>query len=502
MENILVGMEAVFNLAGLAAILAGTAAGILVGAMPGLGPSLGVALLIPVTYGLSPSVSLNMLVALYLAAEYGGSISAVLIGTPGTAAATATVMDGYPLNQKGEPGRALGASLVGSTIGGIVGGIALMLISEPLAALALRFGPAEYCALGVFGLAIVASLSGKSLLKGLLAAAIGIALTTVGVDPISGEPRFTFGYFELYAGIPFLTALIGLFALTEVFSMVEQVGDRVKSDSRKVRGFLSARVILRLIPTFIRGSVIGTVVGAVPGAGANIAGWIAYDQEKRWSGKGEQFGEGCVEGVAAPESANSASVGGALIPLLTLGLPGSPTTAVLIGALILHGLTPGPELFEKNPEVIYGLFVGLVVAYVALFTLGRLAMPVWVRVIDVPKGILAVVVFALGTIGAYSIRNLMFDVWLAVGFGVCGFFLKKYRFPMAPLVLGMVLGYMVESNYRRAMIMSQGSHSIFYEEPISLAFLVLALLSFALPFVRAWRQHREAKMAAIDSDRS
>ncbi len=492
MENILIGLEAVFNLAGLTAIIAGTAAGIFVGAMPGLGPSLGVALLIPVTYSLSPSVSLNMLVALYLAAEYGGSISAVLIGTPGTAAATATVMDGYPLNLKGQPGKAMGASLVGSTIGGIIGGIALMLVSEPLAALALKFGPAEYCALGVFGLAIVASLSGGNLLKGLLAAALGIALTTVGVDPISGEPRFTLGFFELFEGIPFLTALIGLFALTEVFTMVEQVGSTVKSDSKAARGFLTARECLRLVPTFIRGSVIGTVVGAVPGAGANIAGWIAYDQEKRWSGKGDEFGKGCVEGVAAPESANSASVGGALIPLLTLGLPGSPTTAVLIGALILHGLTPGPELFTKNPDVIYGLFVGLVIAYVALFTLGRLAMPIWVRVIEIPKGILAIVVFALGTIGAYSIRNLMFDVWLAVGFGIIGYFLKKYRFPMAPLVLGMVLGYMVESNYRRALIMSQGSHSIFFEEPISLFFLLLAVLSFFWPLFQAWRKRRQA----------
>ena len=490
MENILIGFEAVFNLAGLTAILAGTAAGIFVGAMPGLGPSLGVALLIPVTYSLSPSISLNMLVALYLAAEYGGSISAVLIGTPGTAAATATVMDGYPLNLKGQPGKAMGASLVGSTVGGIIGGIALMLVSEPLAALALKFGPAEYCALGVFGLAIVASLSGGNLVKGLLAAALGIALTTVGVDPISGEPRFTLGFFELFEGIPFLTALIGLFALTEVFSMVEQVGSRVKSDSKAARGFLSLRECLRLVPTFVRGSLIGTVVGAVPGAGANIAGWIAYDQEKRWSGKGDEFGKGCVEGVAAPESANSASVGGALIPLLTLGLPGSPTTAVLIGALILHGLTPGPELFTKNPDVIYGLFVGLVIAYVALFTLGRLAMPIWVRVIEIPKGILAVVVFALGTIGAYSIRNLMFDVWLAVGFGIIGYLLKKYRFPMAPLVLGMVLGYMVESNYRRALIMSQGSHSIFFEEPISLFFLLLAVLSFFWPLFQAWRKRK------------
>ena len=492
MENYLIGAAAVFTLPGILAIVAGTAAGIFVGAMPGLGPSLGVALLIPVTYSLPATISLNMLVALYLAAEYGGSISAVLIGTPGTAAATATVMDGYPLNLKGQPGKALGASLVGSTVGGIIGGAALMLVAEPVATIALKFGPVQFCALGVFGLAIIASLSGDSPLKGVLMAAIGVALTTVGVDPISGEPRFTFGFYELFEGIPFLTALIGLFALTEVFSMIEEIGTGTKADSRAARGFLTVAESVRLIPTFIRGSIIGTIVGAVPGAGANIASWIAYDQEKRWSGKGHEFGKGCIEGVAAPESANSASVGGALIPLLTLGLPGSPTTAVLIGALIIHGLTPGPELFTKNPDVVYGLFVGLMVAYVVLFAMGRMAMPLWARVIDIPKGVLAAVVFALGTIGAYTIRNLVFDVWLTVGFGIAGYFLKKFHFPTAPLVLGMVLGYMVESNYRRALIMSQGSHSIFFEDPISLALLVLAALSFFWPLLQQWRKARKA----------
>lgn len=490
MENYLIGAAEVFTVPGILAILIGSAAGILVGAMPGLGPSMGVALLIPVTYGLPATMSLNMLVALYLAAEYGGSISAVLIGTPGTAAATATVMDGYPLNQKGQPGKALGASLVGSTFGGVVGGAALMLISEPVAVVALKFGPVQFCALGIFGLAIISSLSGDSPLKGLLMAAVGVALTIIGVDPISGGLRFTFGFYELYEGIPFLTALIGLFALTEVFSMIEEIGTGKKADSKAARGFLTLRESIRLIPTFLRGSAIGTIVGAVPGAGANIAAWIAYDQEKRWSGKGDQFGKGCIEGVAAPESANSSSVGGALIPLLTLGLPGSPTTAVLIGALIIHGLTPGPELFTKNPEVVYGLFVGLMVAYVAIFALGRMAMPLWVRVIDIPKGVLAAVVFGLGTVGAYTIRNLVFDVWLTVGFGIAGYFLKKFRFPMAPLVLGMVLGYMVESNYRRAMIMSQGSHSIFFEDPISLALLVLAAMSFFWPLIQQWRRQR------------
>jgi len=494
-ENYLIGIQTVFTVPGILAIVVGTAAGIFVGAMPGLGPSLGIALLIPATYGLSPSVSLNMLVALYLAAEYGGSISAVLIGTPGTAAATATVVDGYPLNRKGFPGKAMGASLVGSTIGGIVGGIALMTVSEPIARLALKFGPPEYCALAVFGLAIVASLSSDNVLKGLLMAALGIMLTVIGVDSITGSPRFTFGFYELYEGIPFLTALIGLFAVAEAFSMIEETGRGIKIDSKVARGFLTLRECLRMAFTFLRGSVIGTIVGAIPGAGANIAGWIAYDQEKRWSKHPEEFGHGAVEGVAAPESANSASVGGALVPLLTLGIPGSPTTAVLIGALILHGLQPGPRLFVNNPDVIYGLFIGLLVAYPTLFAMGRLALGVWVRVIEIPKSVLAPVVLALSVLGAYSVRNLMFDVWLTIGFGIVGYIFKKYKFPAAPLVLAMVLGYMAESNYRRALIMSQGSHDIFLQQPIAAAFLVLAVLSFAWPIVQTIRKRRRAARA-------
>ncbi|MDX9861313.1 MAG: tripartite tricarboxylate transporter permease [Rhodospirillales bacterium] len=495
MENYLIGIETVFTVPGILAIVVGTAAGIFVGAMPGLGPSLGVALLIPATYGLSPSVGLNMLVALYLAAEYGGSISAVLIGTPGTAAATATVVDGYPLNQKGFPGKAMGASLVGSTIGGIIGGLALMTISEPIARLALKFGPPEYFALAVFGLAIVSSLSSENVLKGLLMATVGIMLTVVGVDSITGAPRFTFGFFELFEGIPFLTALIGLFAIAEAFSMIEEAASQIRLDTKVARGFLTLKECFRLTVTFLRGSVIGVVVGAIPGAGANIAGWIAYDQEKRWSRHPEEFGKGAVEGVAAPESANSSSVGGALVPLLTLGIPGSPTTAVLIGALILHGLQPGPRLFVSNPEVIYGLFVGLIVAYPVLFAMGRLAMGLWVRVIEIPKSVLAPVVLALSVLGAYSIRNLMFDVWLTIGFGVFGYILKKYKFPAAPLVLAMVLGYMAESNYRRGLIMSQGSHDIFLQQPISAVFLILAALSFLWPIVQQVRKSRRAARA-------
>lgn len=481
MQEFLIGIETVFNFYGLLAIAVGVALGIVIGALPGLGPSLGVALLIPVTFGLPPSISLNLLVSLYLAAEYGGSISAILMGTPGTAAATATVIDGYPMNRKGEGLRALQASLVASTVGGIIGGIALIVFSQPLVGFALRFGPPEYFALGTVGLTLIASLSGDVIWRGLAAALLGLLLVTIGVDPISGVARYTMGRFELYEGIPFLIVLIGVFAVAEAFIMAENPKARDTVEDTTAGGRLGFGELRALVPTFLRGSVIGTVVGAIPGAGANIAGWFAYDQEKRWSRRPDEFGKGAIAGVAAPEAANSASVGGALMPLLTLGLPGSPTTAVLVGAFVIHGLQPGPQLFQSSPDVIYGLFTGLVVAYGLILALGIAALPVWRRVLLLPNAVLAPSVLVLSLIGSYSIRNLLFDVWLVLGFGIAGYILKKLRFPMAPLVLAMVLGKMVESNYARSMILAHGDHMIFFERPTSLVLLLVAALGLLFP---------------------
>lgn len=493
MNELLLGVETVFNLQGLLAILAGSVIGIVIGALPGLGPSLGVALLIPATFGLPASVSINLLVSLYIAAEYGGSISAILIGTPGTAAATATVVDGWPLNQQGRGGLALHTSLTASTIGGIFGGIAMIVFSQPLVDLALRFGPPEYFALGIFGLTLVASLSGDTLLKGVAAAVVGLILVVVGVDPISGIPRFTFDLYQLFEGIPFLVVLIGLFAVAEAFAMIERRDRDVEIGTLGADDRLDRRLFVALTPAFLRGSLIGTVVGAVPGAGANIAAWLAYDQERRWSKHPERFGKGALDGVAAPEAANNSCVGGALIPLLSLGLPGSPTAAVLIGALIIHGLQPGPKLFTDSPEVVYGLFVGFIVAVVLVYILGMAAMPLWRQVLRVPNSVLAPSVLLLSLVGAYSVRNLMFDVWLAFGFGVVGYLLKKLRFPMAPLVLAMVLGTMIESNYARALIMAKGSHAIFLERPLSLALLTIAAAALLWPILQPALRRRKTR---------
>ncbi|WP_316976921.1 tripartite tricarboxylate transporter permease [Shumkonia mesophila] len=474
----------VFSIGGLSCIVIGVLVGIFVGAMPGLGPSIGIALLIPFTYGLSTSYSLLLLVSLYMAAEYGGSISAILIATPGTSAAAATVLDGYPLRQKGFPGLALGISLSASSVGGLIGTLALILFAQPLAEVALRFGPPAYFAIGLFGLTTVASLSAESPIKGLLVACFGLAIATIGIDPISGAPRFAFGQMELFEGVPFLTALIGLFALSEAFGMAERKITKRKVDERVGHILLSLRQWRDLLPTMMSGSIIGTILGIVPGVGGNIACWLAYDRARKRSKHPESFGTGEPKGIAAPEAANNATVGGAMIPLLSLGVPGSPTTAVLMGALILHGVRPGPQLFTEAPDMIYALFIGLAVCVAVMFLIGSFTLSWWARLMSVSDSVLVVVICVLSTVGAFSLRSLMFDVYVTVGFGVLGYILKKFRFPMPPIVLAMVLGYLVESNFRTALLMSQGSYAIFFEDWLCLLFIVLSVGTFVWPLLK------------------
>ncbi|MBE0532353.1 MAG: tripartite tricarboxylate transporter permease [Rhodospirillales bacterium] len=474
----------VFSIGGLSCIVIGVLVGIFVGAMPGLGPSIGIALLIPFTYGLSTSYSLLLLVSLYMAAEYGGSISAILIATPGTSAAAATMLDGYPLRQKGFPGLALGISLSASSVGGLIGTLALILFAQPLAEVALRFGPPAYFAIGLFGLTTVASLSAESPIKGLLVACFGLTIATIGIDPISGAPRFAFGQMELFEGVPFLTALIGLFALSEAFGMAERKITKRKVDERVGHIFLSLRQWRDLLPTMMSGSIIGTILGIVPGVGGNIACWLAYDRARKRSKHPESFGTGEPKGIAAPEAANNATVGGAMIPLLSLGVPGSPTTAVLMGALILHGVRPGPQLFTEAPDMIYALFIGLAVCVAVMFLIGSYTLSWWARLMSVSDSVLVVVIFVLSAVGAFSLRSLMFDVYVTVGFGMLGYILKKFRFPMPPIVLAMVLGYLVESNFRTALLMSQGSYAIFFEDWLCLLFIALSVGTFVWPLLK------------------
>jgi len=466
-----------------AVIVGGIIIGIFVGVMPGLSASTGVALMVPFTYGMDPLLALILLVAVYTASAYGGCITAIAINTPGTPAAVALAFDGYTLTQRGEPGRALGTAVIANCTGGILGTFILIGFSVPLAKAALAFGPPEYFALAIFGLTIVVSMESKNMLKGAVSTVLGLLLMTIGLDPITGFMRFTFDRPELIDGIAFIPALIGLFAVGEVLLNIERyepVQAALQTFSSKMPG---RKEVLGLKVAILQSSILGTVIGVVPGAGATIAAFIAYNEARRISKKPEEFGKGSLEGIAAPAAAAGGSVGGALVPLLTLGIPGSAATAVLIGALMLHGVTPGPELFAgKNSYLVYGLFASLVLGNFVLLVLGIMGNRLWVKIISAPKALLYPVILVIAFVGSFGVANSLFDVLICLVFGIFGWILRRYGFPTAPLVLALILGYMAESNFRRALIM--GDPSIFFTRPVSAIMLVLALLSFSIPIIR------------------
>jgi putative tricarboxylic transport membrane protein len=485
-ELLLSGVGANLSWAPLAAIIGGIVLGIMVGAMPGLSPSMGVALLVPFTYGMSPMLALILLVAIYIGASYGGSITAITINAPGTGSAVVTAFDGYPLTQQGRAATALGVSIVVSTVAGIIGTFVLIFFSVPLAAVAVNFHPAEYFAIAAFGLATISSLAGADWRKAFVAAMLGLLINTVGTDPISGAERFTFNITPLSDGFMLIPALIGLFALSEVFVAIEQRNFKVVRLDGVGAAWPRLRDYWQLKFVALRSSLIGTLIGIFPGAGAIIAAYISYDISRRLSKEPEQYGKGSVEGVAAAEGANSGSVGGAMVPLLTLGIPGSATTAVLVGAMMIHKLTPGPQLFISNPGLIYGIFGAMLLANIALLVIGLAGSRLWIKVTEVPKKVLFTLITMMVVVGAYAVRNSMFDVLCCLGFGILGWVLKRYQYPVAPVILGMVLGSIAETNFRRAIMMDGAS--VFFTRPLSVTILALALLSFVVPLWSARRR--------------
>lgn len=492
LSNLFEGFGYLAGIQPIVAIVVGVILGILAGAMPGLSPSMGVALLVPFTYSMQPQVALILLVSIYIAANYGGSITAVTINTPGTPSAVVTSFDGYPLTQQGKAGIGLGISLVSSTVGGIIGTIILIFFSIPLARLAVRMHPAEYFALAIFGLTTVASLGGKNWPKAFLAAMLGLLINTIGIDPISGVKRFTFGTYRLYDGFALIPALIGLFALSEVFTRIEEYklekGEETKYEKTH---WPTLPDYWKLKITIVRSSILGTLIGIFPGAGATIAAFLSYDLAKKTSKNPDSFGKGNPEGVAAAEAANSSSVGGALVPLLALGIPGSASTAVLVGALMIHDLVPGPLLFVERPDIIYSLFAALLIANVVMLALGLFGSRLWVKVTVIPKKVLLPAILAISIIGSFAVHYSFFDVATCIGFGVAGWILKKYGFPGAPIVLGMVLGKLAETNFRRAVIM--GGYDIFFTRLPSLLLLLLALLSFGVPLYQTYKANKKEK---------
>ncbi len=484
---------AVFQPHTLWLIALGTAGGIVIGALPGLTATMGVALLIPLTFGMDPVAGLNMLIGIYVGGIYGGCISSILVKTPGTPASAATVLDGYPMTLKGEAGRALGMATIASFVGGIFSSVVLATLAPQLAEIALEFGPAQYFALSLFGLTIIASLS-HDLLKGLIAGLLGVLLSCVGGDPISGASRYTFGFTGFASGFAFTPALIGLFAVSEALVQIENIFEE-KIAQLKIAGIWPTREDMRASAgTLLRGSIIGTIIGIIPGTGSGTASWISYNEAKRTSKTPEKFGTGYIVGVAATESANNAVCGGALVPMLALGIPGDVVTAVLMGGLMIHGLAPGPMLFQEQPQIVTGIFVGSFIANIFMLVFGMAIIRYCSKILMVPKRILTVAIVVFCFIGSYSINMNAVDIYTMLGFGVLGYLMQKFDFSQAALCIALILGPLAESNLRLGMMRVDNDILAFVASPITIAFLLLTVVSLAWPI---WQRHTARKRAAI-----
>ncbi|MCL2380138.1 MAG: tripartite tricarboxylate transporter permease [Treponema sp.] len=488
----------VFNPHTLFIIVTGAAAGIVVGAIPGLTSTMSIALLIPFTHGMSIIPAIGMLIGVFFGAMYGGSIAAILINTPGTPAAAATVLDGHPMTKKGEAGKALAIALFASICGGMTGALAMTFLSPFISRFALRFGPAELFALAVFGLSVIISISGKSLLKGLMVGFFGLLIATVGMDRLSGYLRFT-RHMGLVEGIPFIPGLIGLFAITEVFNGIEKIfsAEKVKA---KISGVLPTwQDIKKIGRAVFTGSTIGSFIGTIPGVGSDIAAFVSYSEAKRTSKHPEKFGTGAPEGVAAAESANSSCACGSMIPMLSLGVPGDSNTAVLMGAFIIHGFQPGPMMYVQHLDIVYAVFIAMFLSNIAVFLAGMAGIKFFAKIVSIERKLLLPAVLVLSLVGSFAINRNMFDVFFAIGMGGVGYLLTKYGFPLSPILLALILGPMSEANLRRFMMIHDGEFWLIFTRPISLILILLAVASLVSSVINQRRINRriEAEEAAL-----
>ncbi len=463
-----------FNLTNILCILLGTVVGMVFGALPGLGTVIAVALLLPVTFTLPPLAGILMLLATYQAGEYGGSISAILLGVPGTPQAAATVIDGHPMAVNESPGKALSFSLLSSSIGGIFGGLVLIFISIPLAKFALNFGSPEYFLLGVIGLMAVGLLSGTDKVKSSISVLLGLMAGTVGVDTLTGVNRATFNQPELMDGINLVAFLVGMFAISELFLMISKgLNTSYSGDGRSLKTGLSAKEVKGIAKPTLIGSLIGAGTGILPGIGGGASCWFAYAVVSKTSKTPEAFGKGCAEGIAAPESSNNASAGGALVPFLALGIPGSAAIAIIMGAFIMHGIQPGPNVFTAERDLVYGIFYGFILTTVAMYLVGRLLTPAFSRVLVVPNSFLVAIVFVLCLIGIYASKSAFFDLWLALGIGVVFYILKRLNYSVSSVIIAYVLAPIIEENFRRSLTLSNGDYGVFFSSIYSIALVLM-----------------------------
>ena len=490
MSEVMSGLPHALMLSSVLAMLIGTAAGILIGAIPGLTATLAMALLLPFTYAMPPLVALGMMAGIYNGSMYGGAIPAILMKIPGTPSAVATTFDGYPLTQAGRAKYALQLALASSTMGSIISALALMVIAPPLVSLALRFGPVEYFWVAIFGLTSVSLLLEGAPARGLTSAMIGVAIGLVGMDVITGSERLVFGVRHVAGGINLAVMLTGLFAVPPALAMLS--AKKIKGEGTALSGVgLKISEALYYLKTWIRSGLIGVIVGIMPGAGGNLAGILGYAEEKRSAKDSSQFGKGDPRGLAASECANNADNASSLIPTLALGVPGNSVAALIMGAMLIQGLNPGPALFSQSGDIVYGFMWQMMITAFFMFALGLIGAKLLVNMLKIPSALLAPMILIICSLGTYASTNSMADVWLMLGFGVMGYVLSRNGYPMAPIVLGAILGPLAESSFRQGLLISQGDALFFFSSPISLVLVATIVSILMLPLFRSIRARQK-----------
>ena len=473
-------------------IFATTIIGVVIGVLPGLGATTGAALLLPFTLTMDPVHAITVLATIYVSATFAGSITAILINTPGTSAAAATTFDGFPLAQRGEAGRALGVAVVSSTVGGVFSVIVLCIAAPLLARVAYQFRPPEYFALTLFGLSMLASISSGGAVKNLIGGIFGVWLATIGAERATGIERFLFGNYELYEGLSFVPVFIGLFAMSELLVQSKRVNRIANAIGMNAVKLPSKEDYKKIWKTILRSCGIGTFIGILPAEGATVASMIGYSEARRWSKNKEEFGKGAIEGIAGAEAANNAATGGAMVPTMVLGIPGSGTTAIILVGLMVHGLRPGPYLFTEQVDKVYQIFGAMLVANLMFLGMGLYAAKFFARISLIPAAILWPIVFALSVVGSYSLSSSLLDVWIVLIFGVIGFFARRHGFAVAPIAVGLILGEMVESNLQNSLKMFEGKWWLIFTQPLAVLFLLLAFLGLCGPAIYGWLTRKKA----------
>ena len=490
-SNLMMGFSVALAPANLLLAFLGSAIGTLIGVLPGIGPSAGAALLIPLTFTMEPTGAIIMLTALFYGTQYGGTITSVLLNVPGEAASAITCLDGHAMAKQGRAGTALSLAAIGSFMGGLFATLCLVVAAIPLTKMALQFGPVESFALLTVGLSLMMGLAGKSIIKALMMGVLGLLLAMVGLDPVRGMPRFTFDRLELMDGIGFIPIIMGIFGLAEVLSNAEDGFGTMKL-AKMSSLFPTKQDLKDSVGPIARGSLIGTGLGLIPGMTGSAASFLSYIAEKKASRTPEKFGTGMVQGVVGPETANNAHANGALIPLFTLGIPSSPTVAVIMGAFMMHGLIPGPFLFQEHPDIAWGVIASFVIGNLMLLILNLPLIGIWVKILKIPYGLLFAIILAFMIIGSYSVNNSVFEIGIMVVFGIVSYFLRKMDFPMAPLVLTLILGPQMERSLRQSLEISQGSFAIFIETPLSAVLFAIAAVILIAPAFKSLRKGKNS----------